>query len=368
MTLALLVLIDAFVLVQQQLARLCDLAGNAYPSHTVQSTWTMKGADDWVAGYFPGMLWKVYAETRDPVWLARAHKWTEPIAHYRHDERDLNFGVMFEPTFATAWRLTGDEHARRIALDASASLAKRYMPEGRYIRSWGRVDDPRQQDIVIIDCLIDLDLLFWAARQENNPYYFEIAHQHGLTTMAATLRPDGSSVQVVQLDPRTGRKVRDLHKQGYSADSCWSRGQGWGIYMLPRLYSHTKDYRFLKGAERMADYYLANLPADYVPYWDFRAPGIPHEPRDSSAAALAGRGLWELSKIVIDPARAKRYRDAALRTLDSLTRNYLAKEITGRVIEHGAYHVPAKIAPDESLIFGDYYYLELLLAAGKAAQ
>jgi unsaturated chondroitin disaccharide hydrolase len=117
----------------------------------------------------------------------------------------------------------------------------------------------------------------------------------------------------------------------------------------------------------MADYYLANLPADYVPYWDFRAPRIPNEPRDTSAAALAGGGLWELSKLVTGAA-AKRYRDAALRTVDSLSRNYLSREINGRILLHGAYHVPAGLASDESLIFGDYYYLELLLATRAASR
>jgi unsaturated chondroitin disaccharide hydrolase len=367
-TVCFLILMEAFALVQQQLARLCEIAGDGFPSHTVQGTWKMRGADDWVAGYFPGMLWKVYAETRDPVWRERAMRWTRPIGRFRHDRRDLNFGVMFEPAFVAAWRLTGDREARQTALDAAASMAKRYMPEGRYIRSWGNVDDPRQQGIIIIDCLIDLDLLFWAAREEANPYYFEIAHQHALTTLAATVRPDGSSVQVVELDPQSGRKLRDLHKQGMSPQSTWSRGQAWAVYMLPRLYRHTKDYRFLKAAIRTSDWYLAHLPADFVPYWDFSAPPGPSEPRDSSAAALAGMGLWELGSVITEPDSARRYREAARRTLDSLTRNYLSKDIDGRILRHGAYHVPAKIAPDESLIFGDYYYLELLLAAGQPAR
>jgi unsaturated chondroitin disaccharide hydrolase len=365
---ALLLFADPFALVQQQLAKLSELAGDGSPSHTVQGKWIMRAADDWVSGYFPGMLWMVYAETKDPAWLKRAQKWTHPIGRFRHDEGPLNFGVMFEPTFVNAWRLTGDRDARQTALDAAASMAKRYMPEGRYIRSWGRVDDPRQQGYIIIDCLIDLDLLFWAAREEGNPYYFEIAHQHALTTLAATVRPDGSTIQVVELDPQTGKKLWDKHKQGHSVDSTWSRGQGWALYMLPRLYRHTKDYRFLRGARKTADYYLANLPADFVPYWDFRAPNIPNEPRDSSAAALAGMGLWELSAIETDPARRKRYREAALETLDSLSRNYLSQEIDGRILKHGAYHVPAKIAQDESLIFGDYYYLELLLAVRKESR
>lgn len=354
---------DPFLFVQQQLARLCDLAGPRYPSHTVNGVWKLVSAQDWVAGYFPGMMWMVFAQTQDPIWRVRAQNWTLPIAQHRFSQNDLDFGLLFEPTFVAWWRHTGDRQARLIALEAAATMAKRYMPDGRYIRSWGHIDSPAQQGFIIIDCLIDLDLLFWAAREEHNPYFFEIAHHHALTTLAAVLRPDGSSLQVVELDPSTGRKVRDSHKQGHSPSSCWSRGQGWGLYMFPRLYRHTKDYRFLKAAVKMADYYLSHSPADLVPYWDFQAPSIPNAPRDSSAAALAGGGLWELSSLLTDPAQRTRYRSAALTILGSLTSHYLSKTGDGRILEHGAYHVPAGIAPDESLIFGDYYYLELLLAA-----
>jgi unsaturated chondroitin disaccharide hydrolase len=355
--------VDPFLFVQQQLARLCELAVNRYPSHTLNGVWKWVSAEDWVAGYFPGMLWKLFAETRDPVWRARAQHWTAPIAAHRFSLKDLDFGLLFEPTFVASWRLTGDRLARDIALEAAASMAKRYMPGGRYIRSWGTVDHPAQQGFIIIDCLIDLDLLFWAAREENNPFFFEIAHHHALTTLAAVLRPDGSTLQVAELDPETGSKVRDHHKQGFSPSSCWSRGQGWGLYMCPRLYRHTRDYRFLKAAHQMARYYLDHSPPDLVPYWDFQAPSIPNEPRDSSAAALAGAGLWDLSNLVNDPAQRDHYRNAARKILDSLTNHYLAEPGTGRVLLHGAYHVPAGIAPDESLIFGDYYYLELLLLA-----
>ena len=359
-----------FAQVQRQLDKLGTIAGQGYPTITAAGKWKIVVPSDWTAGYFPGMLWMVYEETKDPAWRDKARRWTEPIAAHRFDETDLNFGLLFKPTFAEGYRLTGDAAYRDVALEAAASMAKRYMPEGRYLRSWGRVDQPARQGYIIIDCLIDLSLLFWAAKEEGNPFFFEMAREHAAVTMHTNVREDGSSIQVVELDPLTGRKLWDRHKQDYSVESCWSRGQGWGIYAFTEVYRYTKDYRFLKTAQKMADYYIAHLPPDYVPYWDFLAPGIPDEPRDSSAAALAAGGLWELSKLVTDPARRSRYEDAARNTMESLTRNYLASEERepGRILLHGTLHKPAGKAIDESLIFGDYYYLETLLKMMRAAK
>ncbi|MGH9846183.1 MAG: glycoside hydrolase family 88 protein, partial [Blastocatellia bacterium] len=150
----------------------------------------------------------------------------------------------------------------------------------------------------------------------------------------------------------------------YSITSCWARGQAFGIYGFTEAYQNTKNYRFLKTAQRMADYYLAHAPADGVPYWDFLAPNIPNEPRDSSAAAITAAGLLQLSQAVTDPAKKKQYREMAVKIVDSLTRSYLATGEAieqGRILLHGTIHKPAGIGVDESTIIGDYYYLEALM-------
>jgi unsaturated chondroitin disaccharide hydrolase len=346
-----------------QLERLCVLAGSGYPDHTVNGKWRLRGPSNWTAGYFAGMLWLMYGHTKDPAWLERARKWTEPIGAFRHEKRDLNLGLSFMPTFVAGHRLTGDATYRRIALDAADSLAARFMPGG-YIRSWGTVGDPKQQEIIIIDCLIDLDLLYWAARQSGNGTFSDIATSHARITVDTAIRPDGSSVQVIELDPRTGRKVADRHKQGISPRSCWSRGQAFGIYALADIYRFTGEARFLDGAERLSGYWLKNIPEDYVPYWDFDAPRTAAEPRDSSAAAMAAGGFWKLSKLVKDKAQAGRYREAAIRTLNALTQRYRASGPAvdeGRILVHATLHKPAGLGIDESMILGDYYYLELLL-------
>ena len=347
-----------------QLGRLCAISGSGYPDYTVRGKWKLGGPSNWTAGYFAGMLWLMYEETKDPAWLERARRWTDPIGEFRRDKRDLNFGLSFMPTFAAGYRLSGDAAYRQIALDAAGALAARYMPAGKYIRSWGTVGNPKQQEFIIIDCLIDLDLLYWAARQTGDRRFSDIAASHAGVTVDTAIRPDGSSVQVIELDPRTGKKVADRHKQGFSPQSCWSRGHAFGTYSLTDAYDFTRDPRWLEAAERLAAYWIKHVPEDYVPYWDFNAPGIPAEPKDSSAAAMAAGGFWKLSKVVKDKARAGRYRAMALRTLDSLTERYLAAGealADARILVHATLHKPAGLGVDESMILGDYYYLELLL-------
>ncbi len=362
---------EALSTVETRLGRLCAIAGSAYPDHTVNGKWKLREPSNWTAGYFAGMLWLMYGQTKDPVWLERARRWTNPIGEFRHDKRDLNFGLSFMPTFVAGYRLTGDTAYRRIALDAARALAARYMPDGRYIRSWGTIGNTKQQEFVIIDCLIDLDLLYWAARETGDGKYSEIADNHAGVTVDAAIRPDGSSIQVVELDPRTGKKVAGRHKQGLSPQSCWSRGQAFGIYALADAYRFTGKTRWLEAAERLAAYWEKNVPEDCVPYWDFNAPGIPREPRDSSAAAMAAGGFWKLSELVKNPMRGGQYRDIAIRTLDSLTNRYMAAGDAvseGRMLVHATLHKPAGLGVDESMILGDYYYLELLLNVLKAGK
>ena len=350
--------------VGQQLERSCALAGSGYPEYTTGGKWKFVGSSSWVAGYLPGMLWLMYSHTKDAVWAERARRWTEPIAAVRNAFGAINFGDLFMPTFVAGYRLTGDGSYRQFALDAAASLAQRYVPEGRYIR----YGSGEYQGALIIDDLIDLSLLCWAAKETGQRRFSDIAIDHALVTLSTTVKPDGSSLQAVELDPRTGKKIAARPRQGVSPESCWSRGQAWAIYSLPEIYGYTRDDRFLETAERMANWWIDHVPDDYVPYWDFDAPHAADTPRDSSAAALSAGGLWELSSLVKDKGRAARFRTAAIKTLDSLTARYLASgdaRENGRILVHATTWKSRGLGVDESLIVGDYYYLELLLKTMK---
>jgi unsaturated chondroitin disaccharide hydrolase len=150
--------------------------------------------------------------------------------------------------------------------------------------------------------------------------------------------------------------------QGYSDNSTWARGQAWGVYGFTMAYRESNDARMLTAARRMADWYIAHLPSDSVPYWDFDAPGIPNEPRDTSAAAVAASGLIELSQLETDATRKQRYLDAAKATLTSLSSSaYLAEGTSARsILLHGTYNKPGGDY-DRGLVWGDYYFLEALL-------
>jgi len=304
----------------------------------------------------------MYGHTKEAVWAERARRWTDPIA--RNGGGGLNAGVLFMPSLVAGYRLTADPSYRQFALEAAGSFARRYVPEGRYIR-YGSGKD---QGGLIIDDLIDLSFLYWAAKETTQPSFSDIATAHALVTLNATVREDGSSIQAVELDPRTGKKVAARPRQGASPESCWSRGQAWAIYSLPEIYAYTRDKRFLETAERMANWWIDHVPDDYVPYWDFDAPRAADSPRDSSAAALTAGGLWELSRLLKDKGRAEPYRSVALRTLDSLTQRYLATgeaRENGRILLHATTWKSRGLGVDESLIVGDYYYLELLLKVIK---
>jgi uncharacterized protein YyaL (SSP411 family) len=176
-------------------------------------------------------------------------------------------------------------------------------------------------------------------------------------------RPDYSTYHVLGYDTTTGRVLTKGTNQGYADSSCWARGQAWAIYGFTMTYRFTKDPRFLQTAQRAADYFVSHLPADYVPYWDFQAPGIPDEPRDVSAAAIASSALFELSRYTDENPLKNRYREAAEKMLGSLcSAPYLAEGTTSQaVLNHSVGSKPGKSEVDVSIIYADFYFLEAML-------
>ncbi|RUP50755.1 Six-hairpin glycosidase-like protein [Jimgerdemannia flammicorona] len=165
---------------------------------------------------------------------------------------------------------------------------------------------------------MNLNLLFWSAKQFTQPAWYEAAHAHALGTAANFLRPDGSTFHVVEFHDETGEVLERRTHQGYADDSCWSRGQAWAVYGFTESYRHTRDPELLRAATRAADYFIDRLPEDAVPYWDFNAPVEEgrEQPRDTSAGAIAASGLLELS--LYTGEKESRYYGQAQRILKSL--------------------------------------------------
>ncbi len=325
------------------------------------SAWKTAGMYDWRSGFFPGCLWYAFEYSRDDSLKAAAIRWTEGLEPVKNYTANHDVGFMMFCSYGNGYRLTGNPAYKDVLLQSARSLSTRFNPTVGCILSWN--PNSRWKFPVIVDNMMNLELLFWAAKNGGGDDLRKIAETHALTTMKNHVRPDGSTFHVIDYDPSTGEVRARNTAQGYADGSAWSRGQAWGIYGFTMTYRETKNPLFLETATKIADYYIAHLPADLVPYWDFQAPNIPDEPRDSSAAAIAASGLLELAGFVQDRTKAESYRATAISILKSLSaKPYLtAGTNTPAVLAHATGAKPNKSEVDVSLIYGDYYFMEALL-------
>jgi unsaturated chondroitin disaccharide hydrolase len=339
-----------------QLARTDRRLGpGRFPTVAVgDSPWRTEDTSGWLAGFWPGRLWLAYELDGRTHWARRAAATQAPLAVRQDDTTAHDLGFLIQTSFGRGATLVGAAGDTRVTLRAAAALASGYVPAAGVIRCG---DAPAGQVKVIVDNLMNLELLFWAADHGGRPEWRDIALQHALTTARWHLRPDGSTFQVVRFDESTGQPVWSGSTQGLSDTSTWARGQAWAVHGFTTAYRETGDPRLLAAARTAAGFVVTHAPADGVPWWDYDAPGTR---RDTTAAAVQASGLLELARIDPDPARRATWRAAGLRTLRSLVGPaYLARG-TGAwsVLLHGR-HDPTY--DDAGVTYGDYYLLEALL-------
>lgn len=321
--------------------------------------------DDWTQGFWTGMLWIAYEYSKDEKYRIAAEKQLPSYAERIEKELGVehhDMGFLYSLSCVAAYKLTGNEQAKKAALKAADKLVTRYQKKGEFIQAWGRLDDEKSYRL-IIDCLLNIPLLYWAAEETGNKKYAEIAYRHYQTTSECIVREDGTTYHTFYFDPQTGAPMHGVTAQGYSDDSCWARGQAWGVYGSVLTYKYMSDSNAITFFKRVSDCFLNRLPKDYVPYWDMIfSEGT--EERDSSAAAIAVCGLLKGSEILAeaDPDK-KRYHDVAMQMLHALIHDYSAKEcmdIEGLLL-HGVYSKKDGFGVDECMIWGDYFYMEALM-------
>lgn len=317
----------------------------------------------WTSGFFPGTLWYLYENSRNPEVLEYAKLFTSRVEREKFTTDNHDVGFMLGCSFLNGLRLTGEKEYEEVLQTGAASLSTRYNPQVGLIRSWDHNRDKWQYP-VIIDNMMNLELLLWAAEHSGNERYREISVSHADKTMMHHFRPDFSSYHLVSYDTLTGEPHLKQTWQGSGDESSWSRGQAWGLYGFTSMYRHTKDERYLEQAKNIANYIINHprLPEDGIPYWDFDAPGIPDTPRDASAAAIIASALIELSGFV-DPECVKEYMRVAeiqIRTLSSEAYTAPCGENGNFILMHGTGAYPFGSEIDAPLAFADYYYIEAL--------
>ncbi len=320
-----------------------------------------RAAGHWVDGFWTGLLWLAYAHTGDQALRAGAERWTKRLAHLKTNRGTHDLGFIFTLSHVLAGRLTGESDWYENAIQAAYTLIERYNPRGEYLQAWDDDGIRKWAGRTNIDLMMNLALLYWASEITGDAALADIATRHARTSRLALLRGDGSTAHVADFNPATGLLLRREQYQGYSHDSCWSRGQAWALYGFATCYRHTGNPSFLAAAQTLADYTIRHLPPDLVPFWDYQSPHIPDTYRDSSAAAVTVCGLVELS--AVDAENAARWIDPAKRILHSLCENYLIRDAKGpsSLLRDGARSVPANLM-EHGLIYGDYYFLEALTA------
>ncbi len=328
--------------------------------------YVLKSNYHWECGMYTGCFWHAYLLTGDPFFkeVAESHL---PSYQKRLDEKigmdDHDVGFVFTPSCVAAYRLTGNEDARRMALEAAEYFYKySYSKEGKFIIRYHKGWDSGDGCRTMMDSLMNAPLLFWAAKETGNEDYFKAALEHTRTTAELLIREDGSSFHHYQFDPKTAGPVRGLTWQGRSDDSCWSRGHSWGVYGFPTAYNYAKE-EFQKETHRAVTYFALNhMPKDLVPYWDFDFTEG-DEPRDSSVGAICACGMLQMAKQLPDTDPDKQlYKNAANRLLEAVIDNCtgdIGVEYDG-LINRVTHALPQGQGIDECAIYGDYFYLEAL--------
>lgn len=326
---------------------------------------------EWTSSFWTGMLWLAYEATGRALFrdAALSHL---PDFRARLDNRQAtdthDLGFLYTLAAVNAWRLTGDEAARRMALKAADLLMQRFHEKAGIVQAWGNLNDPALKGRIIIDCAMNMPLLFWASEQTGNPYYREAALSHLERANQHLIRDNASSFHTYYFDADTGQPLKGTTAQGYADDSCWARGQAWGILGMPLNFRYVDDPSLLEVSRRLAHYYLNRLPTDQVCYWDLVFTAGPQE-RDTSGAAIAACGLLELAKAlpVTDPHRAT-YERAAAGTIASLAATYTTASTprSNGILAQAVYNKPKNEGVNECNLWGDYFYVEALMRLTRA--
>jgi unsaturated chondroitin disaccharide hydrolase len=320
----------------------------------------------WTTSFWTGMLWLAYEVTGNEKYRQAAEKQLKSYKKRIDEDFDTDthdLGFIYTLSCVAGYKLTGNAEARASALKAADKLMTRFFEKAGIIQAWGDLNDPEQQGRMIIDCCMNLPLLYWASAETGDEKYAQAAKSHAEKAAEYIVREDASTYHTFYMDVTTGQPKFGKTHQGYSDTSCWSRGQAWGMYGFPLSYLYTKNFDLIEVSKKLSNYFLNRLPSDDICYWDLCFTDGAEE-RDSSAAAIGVCGLLEMTKLLplTDPYRAV-YENASLAIVKSLAERYTSASdpSSNGVLLHAVYGKPFNSGVDECNIWGDYFYFEALV-------
>jgi len=335
---------------------------DGFPDYVFEShEYKLNVAHAWTSGFWPGMLLLAYKNTKNPKTLEdfRYFEEMQNDAFFHIERLHHDVGFMWYLTSAEDYNTTGDMNARQVALNAATLLSGRFNPAGGYIRAWNddAPDDHKKAGWAIIDCMINIELLYWASIVSGDERFKHIANAHADSTLANFIRPDGTVKHIVSYNTATGEAIENLRGQGYSVESSWTRGMGWAAYGFIKAYFYTKDEKYKEASQKVIDTFINLLGEDEVPPCDFMQPKEPNY-LDSSAGAIVACAMLDNASLF--PDQKEYYINEAKKLLETLTEKCAdLNEETQGILHHSCqlYHGGKK---DCILIYGDYYYMEAI--------
>lgn len=356
---------EAYALTIKKLQRNCDTIGVSFPhvAPAPDHRYNQEDPSFWTSGFWGGLLWLAYRETRDSRLFELASEIEDALDQPLHDFLHLHHdvGFMWLPTAVAHYRMTGSERSRTRGLLAANLLAGRFNPKGNFIRAWNDEVQADSQGLAIIDCMMNLPLLYWASKELRDPRFRHIATAHADTVLRCFVRPDYTVPHIMRFCPETGECLGPVDGQGMSPDSVWSRGQAWAIYGFAISFRETGDERYLAAAQKIAHHFFKSLPEDKIPYWDFCSDPQDYFVKDTSAACIAASGMLEIEALSEGKTMKSEFHGMAVTLLDSLIQNYACFDDSSQgIIDMGTVSYFHKRHVNQPIIYGDFYFLEAL--------
>ncbi|KAJ4991054.1 unsaturated glucuronyl hydrolase [Stagonosporopsis vannaccii] len=356
-----------------------------YPEYTKpgENDYVYRDLKFWTSGFFPGSLHLLYERRMRFGHILRTTSayspgfhdlqlefackyWTESLHQnaYLGNTHDLGFMIM--PWARVAYEVNHDLRSLETIKTAAQSLLSRYNEEIGCVRSWDQCItkkynfyDTESDFMVIIDNMMNLDLLFYAASKTGNERMFAAAVSHARTTARTHIRSDGSTTHLVVLNTKDGTIKHRLTNQGYSHTSCWARGQSWAIAGFAETYTWTRDTAFLDVACQCANYFMNRIPESGIVPWDFDAPvgeGI-SRPSDVSAAMVAAYGMLLVHQALLAQGKSSSYLKNAFVLIRAACAHHINPPATlvtdEKVVETVEYGKSVELSLDVNMVEGD---------------
>ena len=322
---------------------------------------------NWTQSFFTGMAYWAYVDSGDKEIL----DWILSFEDEYYDkvfktplETMHDLGFLYIPYAVALYKLTGSERMKEIGIKAADELAKRFNPKGGYIRAWGRMDynvpdyvdselakDPfftKSEGLAIIDCMMNIPLLFWASKVTGHKFYERIAMAHADTTIKYFIREDSSVKHSYHFSEETGEPIGEAAYCGYGIGSYWARGAAWAIYGFMCAYKYTGVEKYLKLSKRLLEGFINECHGD-IPVWDFRLPNDAPHKKDTSALAIVLSAVNELVKIEKSEELEQFSAEMTEKLMEYVD---ISEEKDGLLSDQDGMDVYA--------CFGDYYLVEAL--------